>query len=117
MTPRSRYAAHSHRVKDNPRIWPGFAHDYGVDAVTRWMHVQKDERTTRHYSPDRPIVPVNIVEDLEGDYLGWLPSGHADQVRLVQHHRLFNMQFPYGYEAEADAGKGEAIRVRIDDVK
>lgn len=33
---------------------------------------------------------------------------------MVQHARIFNVQFPGGYQAEVAAGRGEAVRVRIE---
>jgi hypothetical protein len=82
-----------------------------------------DERTVRMYGVDP--VPVELVEDPDGDYWGWI---HADrsgeqfapkytgEVVMVQPHRgMFTMQFPYGPEGEAEHGRGEIVRMSCRD--
>lgn len=61
-------------------------------------------------------VPVRLVEDPGGDYRGWLPR--ADRLPrppvMVQHRRVFEVQFPDGSAAEAAAGRGEVVRLRVE---
>ena len=60
-------------------------------------------------------VPIRLIEDPEGIYLGWLPNNPEETDPLfVQHQRIFNISFPYGYQAEEQAGRGKAVRLRIE---
>lgn len=58
---------------------------------------------------------LNLVEDLEGDYYGWVPAGSND-IRMVQYKKIFLMQFPYSVEEEVAAGHGEVVRLRVEEV-
>jgi hypothetical protein len=60
-------------------------------------------------------VPVLVTEDDEGDYLGWIRTGKTDLV-MIQHRHIFNVQFPHGYRVEVEAGRGEAVHLRIEEV-
>lgn len=97
-----------------PRTWEMFGHaaDNGV-----WVTVGTHNFVRLHGYP-QPPKPVTVIEDPDGDYMGWLDSrpdtgvNHTDP-QFIQHHRIFNVQFPYGYQAEEKAGKGTALRLRI----
>lgn len=67
----------------------------------------------------RTPVEVELTEDPEGDYLGWirtpdpnLPRRNEGVPTMIQPHpSLFRMQFPYGPDAEVEAGRGEIVRM------
>jgi hypothetical protein len=64
------------------------------------------------------MVRVSIREWQDGDppstYWGWLPTGET-RIRLIQPTRLqFNMQFPYGVDAEVKAGKGRDLVLHVE---
>lgn len=64
----------------------------------------------------RDVHEVTLVEDPDGDLRGWVD---ADQERdpgvvMVQHHRVFEVQFTYGSAAEVEAGKGEVVPLRVE---
>ncbi len=71
-------------------------------------------RIMKMYGCDNPI-PVRLVEDPNGEYLTWLPS-NSDIPRMTLYAKIFNIQFPYGYETEEQAGNGKAIRVRVEKI-
>lgn len=60
-------------------------------------------------------VSVLVTEDGEGDYLGWIGTGKTDPV-MIQRRGIFDVQFPYGHRAEVEAGRGEAVPLRIEEV-
>lgn len=67
-----------------------------------------------------PPVPITVTEDAEGDYLGWLDAREGDPrntgvPEMIQRKEIFSLQFTYGYEAEEQAGRGRAIRLRIEE--
>jgi hypothetical protein len=63
--------------------------------------------------PDDEIVLVELIEDPDGQYAGWLTTGEGE-IDLVQHRLIFDMQFPYGAEAEVKAGSGQVVHLRAE---
>jgi hypothetical protein len=99
-----------------PRTWTTHSADYnGISTGDRFRHFG-EARIVRMYGSAAPIVEVNLVEDPEGEYKGWIPAGET-KMRMVLHKQLFPMQFPYGVTAEVDAGKGEAVNLRVELVR
>jgi hypothetical protein len=70
----------------------------------------------RYYSvAPEDIRVLDLIEDENGDYKGWLPSGD-DMLSFIQHERIFGIGLsgaPAAMEAE---GKGKTVTVRIVDV-
>lgn len=65
-------------------------------------------------------VPVEVIQSPNGDYLGWLDDreGHPRNTgvpEMITHKSLFNINFAHGYKAEEAAGRGRAIRLRIEE--
>lgn len=81
----------------------------------RKMYVASHPRTVEAYG-DEPVSIV-AIEDPEGAYWGWIDSGSPERgpVMIQPHEGLFRMQFPYGPKKEAERGKGEIIRLRVED--
>lgn len=92
-----------------PRQWDMWAHHY-PGSPTPFQHINRHPRVTALYS-DEEIVEVRLIEDPEGAYMGWVETGE-EGIDLVEHYRIFEIQFPYGHKAEEEAGKGRAVRVR-----
>ena len=67
-----------------------------------YLHGYKEEPTN-----------IELVADPDGEYIGWLDAEgkHEGRVYMVQHEKVFNIQFAYGYKAEEAAGKGLAVRL------
>lgn len=62
-----------------------------------------------------PIVAVDVTEAGPGDpagWLGWLATGD-DAPRMIQPKYAFEMQFPYGSQAEEKAGRGRVVRLAV----
>lgn len=76
-------------------------------AGPEWQHVHGDIRTFRCYTADEPVL-VELVADPEGQLMGWLDADGGGPV-MVQHPRVFNIQFAYGYRIEEEHGKGLAV--------
>jgi hypothetical protein len=102
-----------------PRSWAYFAGRPETDA----QKTPKGEKHYIHLSPWREalafsgvagkdILSVDLVEDAEGEYLGWIETGE-DVVSMVTIDRIFSIQFPYGVEAAVKAGDGELIRLSV----
>lgn len=62
------------------------------------------------------VITVDVVEDPDGEYLGWVRTGETE-LKMVQQTKIFPIQFAYGVKAEVDAGAGEAVQVTIIPVK
>lgn len=96
-------------------MWAGLSH--GV-----WSHAHPDARFVKAYGCDP--VRVILTEEPEGEHYGWIRGASEalereadDHPSLVQPRwSMFTMQFPYGPEAEAERGRGEIVRLRIEEV-
>ena len=75
-----------------------------------------DERYVRMYGCAEPV-PVEVIEDADGTHLGWIDADDErngdDTPVMIQHHKIFNVQFLYGYQAEEKAEHGRAVRLTI----
>jgi hypothetical protein len=68
-------------------------------------------------------VEIEVIEDPDGRYYGWIDADRPDvpfsasytgePVMIQPDGSLFRMQFPYGPQAEVDAGKGEVVRLSV----
>lgn len=100
-----------------PRHWRMHA---GRDARHDGYRHFGDPRTVQAYG-DAPV-EVELVEDSEGTYWGWMHFAHdhypaSDAPVMVQPHKsLFNMQFPHGPDAEVNRGHGEVVRCSVHEV-
>jgi len=63
------------------------------------------------------ILTLQVIEDPEGEYMGWLPADKPGEITMIQVDRLFNMQFPYGQKASEEAGQGKGIRIRLEEIE
>lgn len=58
-------------------------------------------------------VPVVVTEDPDGTYWGWLDA-RRDAPEMIQPHPvLYQVQFPYGPDAEERAGRGRTLRLTV----
>lgn len=71
-----------------------------------------DERYVRLHGCSEPVAVI-VTEDPEADHLGWI--GTEDTApNMIQHKRIFEIQFPYGSKAEVERGRGRVVPVRIE---
>lgn len=102
------------RLRD--RSWKMFA---GRMSDRGRIHVYPDARTVTAYGDDP--TPVVVMEDPEGSHYGWIGGRflhyEPDEFpTMIQPHKgMFDMQFPYGPEAEQKRGHGEIIRLSVSD--
>jgi hypothetical protein len=102
-----------------PRSWDYFAGRPETDK-------QKTPRGEKHYIhlsqwrealafsgvAGKDILSVSLVEDAEGEYLGWIETGE-DTVSMVTIDRIFSIQFPYSVDAAIAAGDGNIVRLSV----
>lgn len=67
---------------------------------------------------------VRLTPDDEGDFYGWHYSDHPDngsfagQVSMIYRRAfLVEMCFPYGLEAEVKRGRGNLVRLRVEEIR
>ncbi len=60
-----------------------------------------------------PIVRVSLIEDENGEYYGWIPTGKDTPTMIWKSEVVFSICFPYGYKTEEQRGKGKAIRLLV----
>ena len=81
------------------------------------VDVNTDRRMAEMYEATRPC---RVVADAAGDYRGWLPHDDSGQPvtprnpRVIQHKKIFDMQFPYGVQAEVARGRGTVLSLRVE---
>jgi hypothetical protein len=84
-----------------------------------WLKVD-DYRTIRMHGCADPV-PVEVILDPDGNYLGWLEETPGNPrnngvPEMILYKKLFNMQFPYGYQAAEAAGRGRAIPLTVREI-
>jgi hypothetical protein len=90
-------------------LWRMFAGRPSRVIDGREFHGFGDERYVR-FRGQEPT-PVVLVEDPDGVYWGWLPTG-ADMPVMVQSHKgMFEMQSPDGFAYDVECGRGEIVRM------
>lgn len=101
------------------RIWKAF----GVidpqrteqQEVLRVTSVWEGEHSLRMsgYKPG-DYSALNLIEDPDGIYRGWVKNEKPESIIMVQHKQIFPIQFPYGVEQEEAQGEGVAVSLRIE---
>lgn len=98
-----------------PRRWNVFAGRREGPEGPEFCDFYPDEQMVRMYG-HREVHEVTLVEDRDGDLLGWLDADQARNpgIEMVQHHKVFEVQFAYGSRAEVEEGRGEVVRLRAE---
>lgn len=99
----------------NPRTWRLWAHECesGKDGTGAFRHIGKRRYVELHLM-NYPIVEVNITEDKNGNYWGWLSKGENEPKMIWPSKAQFEVCFIYGPEMEVEHGKGEILRLRVE---
>lgn len=90
--------------------WELWAHDYGKGF---FMHIGPKRYVELHMIKDHPIVEVDVEEDPEGTYYGFIRTGKEVPVMIYPSKTLFDICFPYGLEVEERAGKGKIVKLKV----
>ncbi len=77
-----------------------------------FYHVGSKAYVKLHHS-SYPMVPVVVVEDINGTYWGWADPDRDIPSMIWHHESLFSMCFPHGYRASEEAGNGRHVRLSI----
>jgi len=96
----------SHRIAGTWRMFAGRP-DRVVDG--REFVNFGDERTVRFNG--RVPVAVELTEDPDGAYWGWLKTGAAMPVMIQPHDGWFRIQSPDGFKYDVECGRGEIVRM------
>lgn len=102
------------------RAWNAFGSKTKVrnpDGNIRWGRVHMNERMLKLIGGE--YESVHLIEDENGDYLGWLDrdadTGELlDEVKMVNYHTYFDISFPYGSAKKEKDGQGVVVRLRIE---
>jgi hypothetical protein len=98
--------------------WDMWAHDYHGQHQRSYQHIGEKWWVEIHGLPD-PVVAVRVTEvetdSPDGTHWGWIDAGKESgpPCMIWAHRGAFDMQFPYGTEAEQERGKGRVVRLRI----
>lgn len=94
-----------------PREWSAFSEERNGTFVTieKWVEAMLFSGV-----PQERIVKVRLIEDPAGDFAGWLDANENGEICMVQHKRVFPIQFPYGVQAAEENGDGKAVSLRIE---
>lgn len=63
---------------------------------------------------DDEVHAVLLVEDATSDFWGWIDANDPERIVMIEHHKVFPVQFPYGIQAEIDRDYGEVVPVRAE---
>lgn len=78
-----------------------------------------DHQYVRMHGCAEPVL-VEVIEDPEGTHLGWIDRDDEvegdDTPVMIQHHRIYDIQFPYGSKAAEEYGKGRTVRLTIKEI-
>ncbi|MEB3033574.1 hypothetical protein KV113_18625 [Mycolicibacter sp. MYC340] len=92
------------------RTWSGFAHR-GGNGVFSGTRIGIPESVIGFAGLD---TKVTVIEEPSGEYRGWVYTGReADPPIMIEHARIFDMQFPYGAAAAIGAGEGSAVPLSV----
>ncbi|SIH20189.1 Uncharacterised protein [Mycobacteroides abscessus subsp. abscessus] len=95
------------------RSWPARAHRPAAWFTS--IYIGADDRVAAIADAEAHVV---VTEDPAGEYLGWLDTGRElDPPVLIQHAKVFGVQFVYGLQAELDAAKGTVVRLSVRDAE
>ena len=61
-------------------------------------------------------VEVELTEDPDGSYYGWLEAGKDIPEMIQPHIHMYNIQFAYGPEAEIKQGRGVTLRFSVAEI-
>lgn len=89
------------------RTWRMFAGRGSVES--RPFHRFGDERTVRFCGLEP--VAVELAEDADGGYYGWLDTGAGAPSMIQGHEGMFRMQSPDGFAGKVADGRGEIVRL------
>lgn len=99
-----------------PRQWDAFAEETG-DPKSPFLTICDWEQVLDMSGvPESKRVSIKLIEDQGGDLLGWIYAG-TENVVMVQHKRVFSIQFAYGVDAEIERGNGQAVALRAEKVR
>lgn len=94
-----------------------FAHRYDNGD----LHNLGVRRYVEAHGVNAPIVEVDVVEVPDGDlaatHWGWMRPDDTQPIMIYPREVLFRVCFPYGVQAEVDAGKGRVVRLTVTETK
>ena len=67
--------------------------------------------SVRAHGCDAPKSVV-VTEDPDGTHLGWIDTGETEPVMILR-KEIFEIQFPYGSNAEVEAGRGRVVCLSV----
>ena len=100
--------------QDADGSWPMWAHD----RKGEYQNIGEKWWVELHGLPD-PVVPVSVAEVADNapdaTHWGWIWADHGTgRPEMIWAFRgAFDAQFPYGPDAEVEAGEGRVVRLRI----
>lgn len=99
-----------------PGRWRMWAHRYNNGD----LHNLGSRRYVEAHGLTNPILEVDVVEVADDDpattHWGWMQAGKTEPVMIYPREVLFRVCFPYGVQAEVDAGRGRVVRLAVTEV-
>lgn len=100
-----------------PGRWRMWAHRYDSGDLwnlgSRWY--------VEFHGVPKSIVEVDVAEVADDDpaatHWGLMRAGETEPVMIYPREVLFRVCFPYGVQAEVDAGKGRVVRLAVTEVR
>lgn len=93
------------------RRWAGYAEK----GKERYITIDVRRRMMKFRGcREENIRDVHLIEDPAGEYMGWIATGE-DAPQMIRTVNIFPIQFPGAYQELEAAGRGEAVRLSIEE--
>lgn len=91
--------------------WELYAHK----RESGYWHAGSKKFVEAHMLHD-PIVQIELTEDPEGTYWGWLAKDATYPSMVWPKKMLLDICFPYGPDVEQERGKGRVVRMVVKEI-
>ena len=101
------------------RSWTFYAlqsQDFTPLGDFRYHSIYPTPRLVRMTGSREQIVEITLVEDQQGEYMGWIDK-NRDEPSMIQLPHAFKVQFPGGYQENVKRGQGEVVYLSIQNAK
>ena len=95
------------------QTWRMFCHDCKDHKGGQYFAHFGAKRWVELHGLRDPIVEVELTENPDGQYYGWLRTNSTEPTMIQPHRSLFEICFPYGSKAGVDAGQGTVLRFDV----
>ncbi len=103
--------------ENDAKLWYMWAYQYVRNDGKGFYYSKVGDRAwVELHDINQPIVQVEVKQDDNGIYYGWINSFERHPKMIWISKVQFELCFPYGYELEEKHGKGRMVRLSIREI-